>query len=239
MSNMESLRSLYPTILSITRADMDRLRAELAGDPAVEAWLTSKYFDVQRARKRSGFEGWAYQNNPFTSMDLSEWGPLIPDDVLDATHEMIVRAYSWLGIGSWHLAEEYFKVALSLAFVSNNVMAALQVGANLGMCYLGGKDYDNALRVIEQAFPASIKTSNWNTAHRMGTIKRMCYASTGQWRLVKDETQKLKRITNEASLASLDRAVFDTIEDILSFIRDSQNLQAWRKTWDELERRIR
>jgi len=205
----------------------------------VKVWLASKYFDMQRARKRSGFEGWSYKHNPFISMDLNELTPAIPNDVLDATHEMIVRAYSWFGIGVWHLAEEYLGVALRLTFVSNNVFTALQIGANLALCHLGGRDYDNALRVIEHAFPASVKISNWRTAHQMGTIKRMCYASTNRWDLVEAETQKLKRITSEENLASLEQSRFDIIEDILSFIGDYPNLLVWRDNWAKLECSVR
>ncbi len=237
-----SLRGIYPGILSITRADVTRLCSE-THDPAMRLWLESTYKDVQRAKKHTQLQGWnrgcnPLARNPFMAMDLANWGPDIPDDVLDATHGAIVRANSWLGVGVWTLAEEYFQKALSLAFKSNNVFAALQLGTNLGLCYVAAGDQDNALRVVNQALPVAIQIQNWNTVHRMGTIKRICLARAGRWDLVTVETQKLRGITRETDLASLDESAFEIIADIYQFTGDRHRLQAWKDEWSRLSENI-
>lgn len=242
-SDFTSLRGMYPGILSITRADVNRLCSE-THDPAMRLWLESIYEDVQRAKKRTQLKGWShgydpFARNPFMAMDLTNWGPDISDDVLEATHEVIVRANSWWGVGVWTLAEEYFQKALFLAFRSNNVLAALQVGANLGLCYVAAGDQDNALRMVNQALPAAIQIQNWYTVHRMGTIKRICLARAGRWDLVTVETQKLRGITHETDLASLDESAFEIVADIYQFTDDRHRLQAWKDEWSKLGKKIK
>jgi hypothetical protein len=63
-SDFTSLRGMYPGILSITRADINRLCSE-THDSAMRLWLESIYEDVQRAKKRTRLKGWSRGYGPF------------------------------------------------------------------------------------------------------------------------------------------------------------------------------
>ena len=229
-----SLRSVYPEIFHMTYTGLNRWLSEIH-EPELRAWLESVYKDAQRAMHQTQLKGWSLQFNPFLAMDLDNWHSDIPDNTLSATHDMIVKANAWLGIGVWTLVEEYFQKALYLAFKSNNFMAALQVGVNLGLSYLAAGDDDSALRLISQALPAAVQIKNWSTVHRMGTVQRLCLARTGRWDLVAQETQKLRQMTQEADLASLEEFAFEIVADIYRFTDAPSNLRAWEDEWRKLK----
>ena len=242
MPGQDALREFYPAILSLTLKDVERLSQ---GDPQVHAYLLRIYHDLLRARERTQFEGWTYKHNPFTSIDLSGWMPPVFTDVMQTQYDMTLRANEWFGIGMWNLAEEYYKIAISLALVSNDVIAALQNGANLALCYLGSDDCRNAFRICAHLQPAAIQTQNTygtEVLHQTGTITRMCLVKTRRYDLVAQETKRLRGISSASSLlssspdfGSLDVSIFRIIADVFQSIGHTDRLQIWQNEWRQLQ----
>ena len=73
----------------------------------------------------------------------------------------------------------------------------------------------------------------------MGTIKQICLARAGKWDLVTVETQKLRGITQETDLASLDESVFEIVADIYQFTGNHPQLRTWKEEWSKLKKNIK
>lgn len=235
MPGLDAFRKLYPAILSITSDDVERLSQ---GDPKIHLYLMTIYHDVLRARMRAHLEGWRYRHNPFASMDLSGWHPPVFTDVMQTQYDMTLRANGWLGIGMWNLAEEYYKIAISLAIVSNDAVAAFQNGANLALCYLAAGNCTNAFRVCDHLLEAGATQASdmylgHNVINQASTIVRWCFAKTGKLDLLIQETHTMRGVPPKT--ASLDQSIFREIDDVFQAIDDTLSLRHWREEWRQLQ----
>lgn len=236
MPGEDGLRTFYPQILTITLEDVYEI-AE--GDPKVQFYLTTIYNDLIRAKNRQfEFEGWTNRFNPFLSIDLNVEGlPPMFTDEMQVQYNMTLRANEWFGIGVWSLAEEYYKIAINLALTSNDVIAALQNGANLALCYLGGNDCDNALRISKHLLPATIQSQNSYASsglkHQITTTLRMCFVKSGKYDLAERKAKWLRNVSPNSTL--LDGSINTIITDVLESINDIHKLQIWRNDWQKLQ----
>lgn len=234
-SMLHALRNMFPGIMAIDSDYIHRLEVENIQQNLerfdVVAWMRGLYYDVQRAKKREfRIEGWNHRNNLLKTMVLEpgeDFAPDIPQDVLDATHEMIVRAYGWFGVGVWCLAEEYFQIALSLSVVSNNSVAALSCAANLGMCYLAAGNYGSAVSVSNHSMAVAFEIKDYGKLRRMSTIKQLCFIYAN------DEQRLVKEIGNPFT-ERLDSHVYEVVGDIYKYLGNSANQVSWEINWHKL-----
>jgi hypothetical protein len=242
MPGEDLLRGIYPNVLSVTYQDAERFAGR---DPEQYLHWLSICHDLYRQRRRSVhdlqlhlvFEGWPYTGNPFEHMNFDQPMPPSFTSVMQTQNEMTIKGNAWLGIGVWGLAEEYYKVAIRLAIVSNDTVAALQNGANLALCYLAGGDCQNALRLCEQLINASIGHEDSFTAASVlgqaATIVRWCYFKTRQVHFALQHTAWLLAVAPQH--ADLDSSIFGIISGVWNAIGDQRAAENWTREWTELQ----
>lgn len=230
MPGLDTLRQFYPAILSVTSNDVERYR----NDQQAYEYILQLHQDLKRARKRDyRLEGWGDGYNPFTIIDLAHSGPPQATDVMSTQYEMTIRANAWLGIGLWDIAEEYYKISIELASISNDKIATLQNGVNLAMCYLGAGDRQNTIKVCDDLLPATIEGKTDNILCQIGTILRVSLIGLQRPDLVIKVTSDLSNVLRNA--ARLDTLAYDIIVDIYKFLNDTPRLREFQGNWDKLK----
>lgn len=231
MPGLDALRHLYPAILSITSDDVERYKS----DQETYEFILQLLQDLKRARKREfRLEGWSNEYNPFTIIDLDHFGPPQYTDVMATQYEMTIRANAWLGIGLWSIAEEYYKISIQLASVSNDKIATLQNGANLAMCYLGAGDSQNAFKVCNNLLPATIEGRTNDILCQTGTIIRMALIGLQRHDLVIKVTSNLS--DNFKTAVQLNMSAYNIIMNVYEFTKNLSGLQGFQRDWNELKR---
>jgi|GEM_PF-3302954 len=195
----------------------------LLSDSSQAYTITTIYTDLMRARSFTKFQGWNYSYNPFTTMHLEAFDnyAFMPDFMEKTMKSLISDMYGWMGIGFWYVSEEYFHTALSLSFVTNNIPYSMQIGTNLGVCYLGGGDVKNAFRVSSHALSAAIQTTT-SVENRLKTIQGFSLLKAGH-------VDKIKKGFK------LDFSVYETITDIYQFLKNKEQVMIWDEEWGRLQ----
>jgi hypothetical protein len=188
--------------------------------------MTTLSADLIRANTVKEFQGWTFGYNPFTSMLLEATHNYadIPDFIEMTLRSLVSDMYGWMGIGYWYNAEQYFLTAIGLSLLSNNVQFALQLGINLGVCYLGGGDARNAYRVTSHIIPALIKTKG--TTRRAVTIRSLSLIQVGR-------TPQFEEKFNP------DESVYEPIMEIYQFLNQTQKIKQWQDNWSKLLKAVR
>jgi hypothetical protein len=235
MPGQDIFRNLYPQILQLQLSDVDRISQD---DPQAQFFWQKVYYDLVRMRLRKGrLEGWRHNFNPFLSIDLDNPFPVGYNEDMEQQQDMTNRANSWLGIGAWCLAEEYYKTSISLAILSHDVVATLQNGANLALCYLAAGDSTNSLNICEDLLSAMTSTNNRYVVSQIqsqvGTTIRMSLIQSGDGKKIKSEIQKLRKLSTR--FTNLDESIFRIPAGIFEAINDKQRLHQWRKIWQQTQ----
>jgi hypothetical protein len=237
MPGQDILKKFYPGILSITYEDVKRLSQ---GNSDLQSYLMRVYHDLMRAKRRTQLEGWTYKSNPFVSMDLGGWTPPKFTDVMQMQYDMTLRANGWFGIGIWGLAEEYYKIAISLALVSNDVIATLQNGANLALCYLGAGDCENALQVCNDLLKVVTKTKVYGAEvfRQSETIRGMCLLELEKRDEVIRRVQGFIKFLLPEQLLP-DESIFTIVAQVYETVGADERLYDYRLRWIELQNLVR
>jgi len=229
MPGLDTLRRFYPAILSVTSDDVEHYK----NDQEAYEYILQLHQDLKRARKRGyRLEGWGDGYNPFTVIDLAHSGPPRYTDVMSTQYEMTMRANAWLGIGLFDIAEEYYKISIQLAAISNDKIATLQNGVNLAMCYLGAGDRQNAIKVCDDLLPATIEGTTNTILCQTGTIIRLALVGLQRPDLVIKVTADLSNTLRDA--VQLDSLAYDIITDVYKFLKDISGLQNFQHDWNKL-----
>jgi len=185
-------------------------------------WLEIRMLDYYRFHKHRQFLGWNYAINPLALMSFNRnfLTPSVPQDILDATHEMITRGNEWYGVAHWPIAEFLFQTGLQISISSNNVNAAIQNAVNLMMCYLGGGSYENVLNVADNVGIVAEDLRN-RLYNRILTMRLFCYISL-------ETPEKFDSLVPFLSVFRPDERVYDEITNIYQYVQ-TEYVQAENK----------
>ena len=164
------------------------------------------------------------------SLTQMESMPDLQDEILGTTHEMIVRGYNWYGVGYWSIAEQLYKTGMLLAITSNNVHAAIQLGTNLSVCYLGAKSYNDAYRSSRHVYSVAVTAKN-QLSHRLGTVQVLSLISAGQ-------EGRLDELLKTVDLEVPDKRIWYELRDIYRYMGDDLAADDFFVNWQAMVSRL-
>lgn len=195
------------------------------------ALIKQVYFDNYRLKKNIPFRGWNYTFNPFETIELlpveALQPSLLPDYVESTLYDAISRGHGYTYIGLWTNAEEYFQLALHIAYVTNNVLAMLQMALHLSECYLFGNDNVDALEVSRQALPIAVRAENWLTISRLFTVLVMATFRS-------DQSVLIERYVKTYGRSALDNRIDEKAKEIYTVISNRSEFMKWETDWNKL-----
>lgn len=234
---MERYRDLIDVITGITAKHIWELEGEIVsnyvnGDPDFPAqvqFLKGLYRDHYRYKKVQSFRGWNYSYNPYFAIELDNpmSHTLTPPEMLEVMHHSITKGHAYLGIGFWTSAEEYYQLALSIAFVTHNMPAVFQISLHLSQCYLYGDDNINAFRIGKHCLPAAIHADNYLTIDRLFTVMAFALLRVNRVDTIQELVSRYKR-------NHLNKRILDDGKEIYEFRQDIKRIRALELDWQRL-----